>query len=415
MATTRLLVIGAGPKALAIVTKAAVLKELHFSAPEIVVIEKNKVASNWIEGSYTDGRQQLGTPPEKDVGFPYRSQYGIEADLQMLQKYSWQAFHINKKSYSEWVDRGRQHPPHEEWADYLNWVKDRVQLAIEIGEVQNIEAVENRWRLKCVKQGADPCFLEGDGLVVTGPGNPILIPDQPQEHPRVFNGKSFWKYLKTFEGLKEGEVAVVGSGETAASIVVALLQRVGKYVTIWVLNRQGAIFSRGESFDENKKFTNPSDWEEMNTTERREFIGRTDRGVFSLQSKRIIDQAWNVRHRKRDVTRFVGIDDERVVIKWRRGREEEPIAFDYLIVATAFDALWFRYLMAEPWQSMLSDKRKVERRIQMDLSVTGVKPKLHLPMLAGPKQGHGFPNLSCLGHLSDRILMPYVRPRRESL
>ena len=33
---------------------------------------------------------------------------------------------------------------------------------------------------------------------------------------------------------------------------------------------------------------------------------------------------------------------------------------------------------------------------------------LHLPMLAGLAQGPGFPNLSCLGLLSDRVLRRYV-------
>jgi len=32
---------------------------------------------------------------------------------------------------------------------------------------------------------------------------------------------------------------------------------------------------------------------------------------------------------------------------------------------------------------------------------------LHLPMLAGIAQGPGFPNLSCLGLLADRILASY--------
>jgi len=38
------------------------------------------------------------------------------------------------------------------------------------------------------------------------------------------------------------------------------------------------------------------------------------------------------------------------------------------------------------------------------LAVTDVTPKLFLPGLSGLTQGPGFPNLSCLGLLSDRIL-----------
>ena len=46
---------------------------------------------------------------------------------------------------------------------------------------------------------------------------------------------------------------------------------------------------------------------------------------------------------------------------------------------------------------------------QLDLSVAGLRPPLHLPLAAGLAQGPGFPNLSCLGLLSDRILRTYVR------
>jgi len=40
----------------------------------------------------------------------------------------------------------------------------------------------------------------------------------------------------------------------------------------------------------------------------------------------------------------------------------------------------------------------------------GLRPPLHLPVVAGLAQGPGFPNLSCLGLLSDRVLRRYVSP-----
>ena len=41
-------------------------------------------------------------------------------------------------------------------------------------------------------------------------------------------------------------------------------------------------------------------------------------------------------------------------------------------------------------------------------ALSGLAPPLHLPVMAGLAQGPGFPNLSCLGLLSDRILRRYV-------
>ena len=48
----------------------------------------------------------------------------------------------------------------------------------------------------------------------------------------------------------------------------------------------------------------------------------------------------------------------------------------------------------------------MERSIDFSLAVEKLAPALHLPMLAGLAQGPGFPNLSSLGLLADRILQP---------
>ena len=61
----------------------------------------------------------------------------------------------------------------------------------------------------------------------------------------------------------------------------------------------------------------------------------------------------------------------------------------------------------------MSPTRKLERRIEVDLSVAGLSPPLHLPQVAGLAQGPGFPNLTCLGLLSDRILRRYVPPEHQ--
>jgi mycobactin lysine-N-oxygenase len=55
----------------------------------------------------------------------------------------------------------------------------------------------------------------------------------------------------------------------------------------------------------------------------------------------------------------------------------------------------------------LLDKKDLEKKIQEDMSVQDFKPVLHLPMLSALNQGIGFSELTCLGLLADRILLPY--------
>ena len=71
---TTLAVLGAGVKAVAVAAKAHVLSEMGVDAPNVVAVERIGVGANWqASGGWTDGAQRLGTSPEKDVGFPYRS------------------------------------------------------------------------------------------------------------------------------------------------------------------------------------------------------------------------------------------------------------------------------------------------------------------------------------------------------
>ncbi len=69
-----LLILGAGPKAVAIAAKRAILAQLGLPGPRVVAVDFQGIAAYWSGTSgFTDGRQFLGTRPEKDVGFPYAS------------------------------------------------------------------------------------------------------------------------------------------------------------------------------------------------------------------------------------------------------------------------------------------------------------------------------------------------------
>src|SRR5258708_15960492 len=72
--TPILLVVGAGPKAVAIAAKRHMLAKLGYPMPHVRIIDRRGVATNCTGNTgFTDGHQFLGTRPEKDIGFPYLS------------------------------------------------------------------------------------------------------------------------------------------------------------------------------------------------------------------------------------------------------------------------------------------------------------------------------------------------------
>jgi len=231
--------------------------------------------------------------------------------------------------------------------------------------------------------------------------------------------------LTRFGHLEEDDepLIVIGSGETAAAVVVQLIQlRRGREVPILIVNRHGTIFSRGEGYFENRIFTDPGLWANLEIEERRRIIERADRGVISVAAHRSIGTAKDIYHVTVDVK---GIDIERdfastdpdgpnVERLYVLGTKGESIAGQYIIVAIGFDAWWWTQWLPDNFRGNFSDddfRRKAEEEITEDLAIPEkfLKPKLHVPMLSGIAQGPGYPNLSCLGHLSDYILGPYVK------
>ncbi|MGA9358215.1 MAG: lysine 6-monooxygenase, partial [Mycobacterium sp.] len=85
--------------------------------------------------------------------------------------------------------------------------------------------------------------------------------------------------------------------------------------------------------------------------------------------------------------------------------------FDLVIDGSGADPLWFVPLLQQPAIDLLAlglggsvTCERLEDSIGHDLAVAGVIPKLVLPNLSGVNEGPGFPNLSCLGLMSDRVL-----------
>jgi mycobactin lysine-N-oxygenase len=409
-----LAVIGAGPKGIAIAAKARAVAAAGLDAPRVVLLERGAVAGNWSgRQGYTSGLLPLGTPAEKDVAFPYADSWGAasSAVTAAMADYSWQRHLIAHGMYADWVDRGRLRPTHRQWSCYLREVADRAQAEIVAGEVVSLEAVGGRWRLT-LERGE----VWADGVVFTGAGPPIRVADQPREHPRVFDGRSYWLAERALEKEVARSACVIGSGETAASVVISLLTKSHKGSTVDVVTSRGVLYSRGESYDENRFYSDPGDWPQLAESHRREFLERTDRGVFSPQAEAILNASHGFRTLAGRAVR-IEAGERQVVVTIEYGSERERVAYDLVVVAIGFQARWFERLLGPQVRRRLASGlagAELERRIELDLSVAGLNPPLHLPLVAGLAQGPGFPNLSCLGLLSDRILRRYVAPDKSA-
>jgi mycobactin lysine-N-oxygenase len=297
-----------------------------------------------------------------------------------------------------------------------------LELRPQRGNVVEIDAIEGRWNL-VIRDGDATRRLVGDALVITGPGPPVPVcADQPQGDERVLDGREFWMQLDRFRDLPgRAEVCVIGTGETAAAIAVGLVAVLPEDSPIDIVSSHGVVYSRGESYEENRLFSDPTEWSTLTREHREEFIRRTDRAVFSMSAKAVLNRAPLVKTRAGRVIGikpFPGI----VGVRLRYGSEEEVASYQYVICAVGFDPLWFLELMtADARHSLeevtglrgggLAPKDAIAGAIGHDLSVEALEPKLHLPMLAAMEQGPGFPNLSSLGLLSDRVLRDYCEPR----
>lgn len=417
----KIAVIGAGPKAIAIAAKAHVLKQQNILDVDITLFDELDVAANWDGANgFTDGNHKLGTAPEKDIGFPYNSIFGREVNREIF-RYSWQNYLVDKGRFASYIDRGKIHPFHEEWARYLRWVKTRINSNVLIERVTQINPANDKISLVSVSKGQQHT-REFSGVVVTGPGRPIKIGNPSHEwSENIIDGRVFWQRIAVFRELNNGKIAIIGGGETAASIAVCLTQQAPN-LSIDIVNRHGTLYTRGESFHENELYTNPDKWVHLDETDRDDFMRRTDRGVFSVESKKIIDHTDKIRVITGNVT-HIGHNRKAVAINvYRQNGSTVEYVYDKVIVAVGFDPHSFLDLLPDHLRRRhVEDKnghkidlykyirKHVDYHFRVPVPLDSYKCiNLHMPMLAGLNQGPGFPNLSCLGILSDRVLSAYT-------
>ncbi|MEV6771193.1 SidA/IucD/PvdA family monooxygenase [Nocardia sp. NPDC051030] len=405
-----LLVVGAGPKALAVAAKSHVLRELGLPAPRVIVVEAHAVGGNWLpSGGWTDGQHRLGTSPEKDVGFPYHSTLARghnRAIDEAMRGFSWNAFLVEHGTYAEWIDRGRPSPQHHVWAKYLQWVARKTDMDLVLGSVRGIAAAADGWLVTVADADGGTSEIDCDAVMITGPGRSDRALTQ---HPRVLSISEFWNLAGRRALPPSSRAAVIGGGETAGSALDELVRH--DVMTVSVISPKATLYTRGESYFENSLYSDPTKWSALGMDERRDVIRRTDRGVFSVRVQENLLGDNRVHHLQGRVVTMTG-EDDRVALTLRNElRPDQVHTFDLVVDATGGQPLWFLDLFDSGATDLLElavggplTRSRIENAIGYDLAVSGLDAKLYLPNMAALSQGPGFPNLSCLGELSDRVL-----------
>ncbi|WP_260926748.1 SidA/IucD/PvdA family monooxygenase [Novosphingobium sp. 9] len=423
--TKKLAIVGGGPKAAALVARAAVLRNLDVeNVPELFVFEKKAVGSAWRgEAGYSSGHLTLCSPAEKDVGFPY-AEFGAKDGKRSIAsalhaRFSWSAYLVATGYFSEWVDRGRDHPTHELWADYLEWVFEKADQGVVEGEVIRITPQKAGGWLITYRDDEEEVTVEADGVVLTGTGKARAISGLTSKIPaeRLLDAETFWSHR---DKVREwGEIAVTGAGGAAGAIVAWLSNALAEkpQATVRSISPMGTLFLRGDGYAERRWFTDPDAWTDLSLADRRKLLERTEAGVISSRNKSIIDSASNVDYVLGKATDASWDDDELAIDITYDGKLQKQVRADCVINAIGFDAWSLLDLVdAVAVKDILGPRGKdtrdrLESEMLADLSFpasAGLGAGLHAPSLAALARGPGMATLGSLGLLASAILKSYL-------
>jgi mycobactin lysine-N-oxygenase len=428
-----LLIVGAGAKAAAIATKVHVMNRLGLGPIALTIVEATEPAASWSgRNGMTSGEEPLAIPPIKDVGFPYLSvqefgDAGEEIDRAMMP-FTWQQYMIGQRRYVRWVNAGSPPIQHRTYGKYLAWVLSGATEGVQLvrGRVTRVLLEDGRrWRID-VAECTDAPLYRGRALALTGPGVHRPFPHDPDAAARIFHCDSRRIELARIPIDQSADIAIVGGGESALSCVAFLRAfRPDAELTIYT---PSLPMSRGESFLENRVFSNPDEvgWDTLDPQTRRDFVRHCDRGVFdpaTLQSIAYDDQCRFVTGRVTHVSSVS--DDSGVCVNYEaRGEGNAAVRHDYVVNCTGFDLLeQLRSLFPPAVRAEIESRVGAvwdrpaggEIPIGRNLELRGMRPRLYIPGLGALSQGPGFANLGSLGLLANRVLEPLFSEKDRRL
>ena len=369
--------------------------------------------------------------PIKDVGFPYQSfrEFGEagEAIDDQAMRFSWQRYMVSRRRYARWIDAGSPSVRHRDYGEYLTWVLGRAGEGVSHvdGRVVRVSLDEGeRWAVEVEEAGGGSSRHTAAALVLTGPGVHRAFPHEPDIASRVFHCDSRREEFAQLPEESACDVAIVGGGESALSCMMFL--RGFRPRSRFTVYTPMLPMSRGESFLENRVFSNPDEveWTGLDQTTRRDFVKHSDRGVFDPPSLAAIaydDRCRFVTGRVTDVAAAHGGDRVRL-----RHESPEGVAgpeHDYVVNCTGFDLLaQLRTLFGDETRAEIEGRvgrlwgapAGTEVPIGRHLELRGMQPRLQIPGLAGLSQGPGFANLGALGLLANRVLQPLMEDRPQA-
>ena len=428
-----LIVVGAGAKAAGIATKVHIANSLGLARISMLVIEGTEVAASWKgRNGMTSGEEPLAVTPIKDIGFPYQShiEFGEagEAIDAALAQFTWQQHMISTRRYARWVDAGSPQVRHRDYGEYLTWVLARAtegveHLAARVTQV-TLDGEGERWLVEA-ETAAGRVEHAGGALVLTGPGIHRAFPHEPAVAERVFHCDSRREEFARIPAGEQCDVAIVGGGESALSATMFLRgMRPDCRYTIYT---PMLPMSRGESFLENRVFSNPDtvEWESLDQQTRRDFVKHSDRGVFDPPSLAAIaydERCRFVTGRVTDVGAAASGEGVRLEFEAPEGagnREHDFVAnctgFDLLAQLRTLFPATVREQIERNCGPIWDQPAGSEVPIGRNLELMGMRPWIHIPGLAGLSQGPGFANLGALGLLSNRVLQPHMVANTELL
>lgn len=421
-----LIVVGAGAKAAGLAAKVHTMNGLGLGPLSMKVIEGTEVAASWLgRNGMTSGEEPLAVTPIKDVGFPYRSfaEFGEagEAIDFGVQAFSWHQYMIGQRQYARWIDAGSPSVRHRDYGAYLTWVLSRATEGVSHvqGRVVKValDSEAERWVVEVTEEGGVSNHT-GGALVLTGPGIHRAFPHEPAVASRVFHCDSKRSEFGAIPEDEECDVGIVGGGESALSCVMFL--RGFRPRCRFTIYTPMLPLSRGESFLENRVFSNPDvvEWEALDQRSRRDFVKHSDRGVFDPPSLEAIAYDDRVRFLTGRVTDVGAGEGDRVSLQHEAPEGTVSREHDYAVNCTGFDLLaQLRAMFPDEVRGEIEGRvgpvwdrpAGTEVPIGRSLELRGMRPRLHIPGLAGLSQGPGFANLGALGLLSNRVLQPLLQ------